>query len=124
MKINIKKRKIFLLSSLLILTAILGYWGMKDFHNLIHSEVIAEDFVAFWSAGRLLLNGTNPYSSEHLFALQQQLGRTKEFPLFTYYQPWGLPFILPFCVNNYYKGKFYWLLSNIILTVLSMGCLM
>jgi len=106
MKFDTEGKKISL-GAFLLFIIVAGCWVLNDIYNLMRSEIIAEDFAAFWASGRLFLNGNNPYSSERLLELQQSVGWTRPNPLVPYYPPWVIPFILPFCLKNYLLGKFY-----------------
>src|SRR5262249_41741698 len=55
------------------------------------------DFVEYWAAARLALDGQNPYSQTEMFRLEQaseDLGSEK--PLMMWNPPYALPFVLPF----------------------------
>ncbi|MCS6851006.1 MAG: DUF2029 domain-containing protein [Gemmataceae bacterium] len=73
-----------------------------------------EDFIAFWSAGRIFLAGGNPYSWAELGPVQWQAGwPVSKGPLDLYNPPWGLTFFLPFCVFNFASGRLLWLLFQL-----------
>ncbi|MHA2033631.1 MAG: glycosyltransferase family 87 protein [Candidatus Kariarchaeaceae archaeon] len=75
------------------------------------------DSVQYWAAGKLLLNGFNPYSPDQVIHLRQIVGSSTEFPpnaiSMMLYPPWSLPFIIPFGIFSYPLSRLYWLISNI-----------
>jgi hypothetical protein len=73
----------------------------------------ADDFVAYWAAARLQVNGQNPYSESHLLHLQQSAGWQKSAPLIGFNPPWALFFALPFSFLTYPMGRIAWLLAGV-----------
>jgi len=49
------------------------------------------DFVEYWSASRLLLNGGNPYAPDELLQLQRSVGWGSGTALIMWNPPWTLP---------------------------------
>ncbi len=93
------------------------------------------DFIEYWSAGRLLLAGDNPYDPTRLLAVQQAAGRVSTRPLLMYNPPWIFPLIIPFALLPYSISRFVWLgfqvavlfffalpLSGVYTLVSSTGC--
>jgi hypothetical protein len=72
-----------------------------------------DDFVEYWSAGRLNLMGENPYSPEKLFQLQKQAGSIYVEPIMMWNPPWTLTLIMPFGLLDYPTGRVLWLLLHI-----------
>jgi hypothetical protein len=101
----------------LIIVLLLGSSQLKYLYGKMSDESVGNDFISYWSSGRLLLLGDNPYSIEKVFNLQKSMGRTKNYPLIMYNPPWTLTFILPFCLQNYYLSKLLWLFFNFGLVV-------
>jgi hypothetical protein len=88
------------------------------------SEAFAErlglgDFIAYWSAGRQLASGENPYDWRALLALQQPLGWSEDFPNMMYYPPWALPFVLPFGALPFGVARLAWFVGNVVAVI---GC--
>lgn len=98
---------------LFFIVLLLLIWELKIFYNQFESLHMGRDFIAYWSAGRLLLTGNNPYSPEQLLAIQKTVGWTYEKPLLIYNPPWIFVFFLPFCLLKYTMGKFIWFLFNL-----------
>ncbi|MEW5979809.1 MAG: glycosyltransferase family 87 protein [Acidobacteriota bacterium] len=99
-------RRWFVFASLAVGAAILirllhvGSFGFADW--------LLDDFVAYWSAGRLLLEGQNPYDYKLLSGTQQSVG-WNEKPHVMLYPPWALILFLPFGAADYPVARFVWL---------------
>ena len=76
------------------------------------------DFIEYWAAARLLMEGKNPYSPELMLALQRSIGWTDERPLMMWNPPWALSVVLPFGFFSFEVGRFLWLLVNLFVVVL------
>jgi hypothetical protein len=78
-----------------------------------------DDFVEYWAAGRLNLEGKNPYDANLLKELQGPAGREEEFGVMMWNPPWTLTFVMPFGAIHPYDSKLLWFLQNILLMLLS-----
>lgn len=76
------------------------------------------DFIEYWAAARLLLEGGNPYSAEQMLRLQNSIGWTDQRPLMMWNPPWTLSVVLPFGFFSFEVGRFLWLLVNLLVVVL------
>jgi len=76
------------------------------------------DFIEYWAAARLLLEGKNPYSHELLLSLQSSIGWSDQKPLMMWNPPWALSFVLPFGFLSFEVGKSLWLLVNLLIVFL------
>jgi hypothetical protein len=103
-----KLRQRFLLP-VCIFSLLLLILSLKSFYDQLSRSQAGNDFIAYWAAARLLVNGQNPYLSDQIFILQTSVGWTGEMPLVMYSPPWVLTYILPFSIENYVLGKFLWL---------------
>ncbi|MGH7852875.1 MAG: hypothetical protein ACREP3_05505, partial [Candidatus Binatia bacterium] len=70
------------------------------------------DFIEYWTATKLLLNGGNPYSPSELLASQHALGWSQPEPLMMWNPPWTLSFTLPFGLVDYQTAQLAWFLSH------------
>lgn len=70
------------------------------------------DFIEYWTATVLLLNGGNPYSPAELLQAQQALGWTQPVPLIMWNPPWTLAFIWPIALLDYSSAQFAWFLLH------------
>jgi hypothetical protein len=70
------------------------------------------DFVEYWAAARLLLNGGNPYSPAELIQMQREIGWSQPLPLIMWNPPWTLSFTLPFGLFDYGTRQFAWFLLH------------
>jgi hypothetical protein len=72
-----------------------------------------DDFISSWAAGRLLVQGRNPYDGEQVLAVQRTANWTKDIPYRVWYPPWAMPILGVFGLLPYTSGRFLWYLVNI-----------
>lgn len=70
-------------------------------------NVYEDDFIEYWSAGRVLLGGGNPFEASELDGFQKNY---REEVLMMWNPPWTLPFVLPFAVLPFELARLAWLL--------------
>src|SRR5436190_16667380 len=70
-------------------TAVLGYYLAKHLSD-IKRNVTVRDSMAYWSAGRLLIQHRNPYDAASVLELERQNGYQEERPLVLRTPPWSL----------------------------------
>lgn len=80
--------------------------------NQVASTLPVDDFVSYWSTGRLLLRGDNPYAPDQIFPLEKEAGREEDHVLLVWYPPWAFAFFIPFGALAYVPARFAWLLLN------------
>jgi Glycosyltransferase family 87 len=73
---------------------------------------MVNDFIEYWSAVTLLIQGANPYSPQDLLISQQALGWSKSVPLVMWNPPWTLTFLLPFGLVGFEIAQFAWFLVH------------
>jgi glycosyl transferase family 87 len=66
------------------------------------------DFVEYWAAGRLTLQGENPYDIDRMEQLQREAGRTDE-GILMWNPPWTLPVVLPLALFDVRVARLVWL---------------
>src|SRR5262245_10608815 len=67
------------------------------------------DFVEYWAAGRLALDGKNPYDAEALLPLQRQIGwESSNDALMMWNPPWALPLVMPLGAMTPAIGQLVW----------------
>jgi hypothetical protein len=111
-------RRILLIIALITTLFFLGWHFYHSSKPLIPPP---DDFVEYWSAGRLNLMGENPYSPEKLFQLQKQAGSIYVDPIMMWNPPWTLTLIMPFGLMDYPTGRVLWLLLHIGILVFCTG---
>jgi len=104
---------VLLLLSLSILLSLMVQMVTSD------SWLQLDDFVEYWSAGRLNLNGGNPYDPYQMEELQAETGRVYGIPVMMWNPPWMLALAMPFGVMNYVVGRVMWLTLNFLLAFAS-----
>ena len=71
------------------------------------------DFVEYWAAGRLNLEGHNPYDPDAVHELEKAAGRAEPGVLM-WNPPWSLPFVMPFGLLEVHTAHLLWLLLQFI----------
>ena len=71
------------------------------------------DYIAYWSAGRVLADGGNPYSPKALLAVQHAQGWEDDWPNIMYYPPWALALVLPFGLLPFWVSRLVWLVTGL-----------
>ncbi len=87
-------------------------------NKLLHDPSIwpPDDYVEYWAAGRLNLEGNNPYSKVTLLPLQQAAGRelaTVDDAVMMWNPPWTLSFVMPLGALPARAGQLVWLLIHL-----------
>lgn len=106
------------LTLVLVLTAWLSSTAVLD-----PEWLMADDFVEYWSAGRLNLEGGNPYDPVQLLDIQNQAGRDAGEALMMWNPPWTLTITMPLGLLSYRASRTLWLLLNIAVLILSVDTL-
>ncbi len=103
--------RIVLIIMALLALALLFYLGSRRF--LDPQILYFDDFIEYWTAGRLNLTQGNPYNPIQIEALQVQLGRLEWVPLMMWNPPWTLALVMPFALLDYAIGRMAWLLLSL-----------
>jgi len=99
-------RKLLLVAVVVILVAVGHNRAISGWRRV-------DDFVGYWSAARLQLNGLNPYSESDLLAIQRSGGWKEASPLISFNPPWTLAFVLPFGLFSYPVSRLIWLFLTV-----------
>ncbi len=73
-----------------------------------------DDFVEYWAAAKLTLNGENPFDPALLLPLQQHAGRDTDEAIMMWNPPWALPAVLPLGVIPAREAQLLWLLVHLV----------
>jgi hypothetical protein len=76
-----------------------------------------QDFVEYWSAGRLIVQGENPYDPGRLAALQYPERPGLPEPTMMWNPPWTLTLIMPFGLLPCRVAYSFWLVLNVLLLI-------
>jgi hypothetical protein len=75
-----------------------------------------DDFIAYWSSGRLISMGIDPYSQIGTMQLTEELGLGKSgFYLSYFYPPWTLPLFIPFGLLSFPISRTIWFILSLII---------
>jgi hypothetical protein len=72
------------------------------------------DYIEYWSSGRINIRGGNPYAPEEMLILQQQIDSTLSDAIMMWNPPWLLGFIMIFGLLNYSMSRILWFLLELI----------
>jgi len=100
--------------------ALAGWLGLRLYDD--RSIWPPDDYIEYWSAGRLNLQGENPYSKVKLFPLQIEGGRelkSVDDAVMMWNPPWTLPLVMPLGVLPSRLGQFAWLGVNLAIAAAS-----
>jgi hypothetical protein len=87
--------------------------------NADSSRIGVDDFVEYWSAGRLNLSGGNPYSPEQMMVLQLSVNWDEERPLMMWNPPPTLALVMPFGLMPYVPARMLWLAISTMLVMIA-----
>ena len=104
---------------LIILTGVLGLLGIRLLTESEYGSLGTTDFIQYWSAASLLIDGKDPYNPELLQAVQQDLGRTQSEPLRMWNPPWLLVTLLPVLWFDFGLSTVLWLTINLAIILFS-----
>ena len=99
----------------LLLMLLLAGWLLQP---LLNDSTIwpPDDYVEYWAAGRLNLQGENPFAPELLLPLERGAGRDTDEAIMMWNPPWTLSVAMPLGALPARAGQFAWLF-------LQAGCL-
>lgn len=79
----------------------------------------SDDFIQYWSAGRLLWTGANPYDPDAMLKLQRSVGLPYDEPKRTWNPPWSLPLDLLISALPFNSAVLVWLVVQLCLLLMS-----
>lgn len=94
-----------------LLTAVIVVAGVLVI--TIPNYVAGKDFIAYWSAGHLLVHHADPYSPSHVLALERAQGSTGPVPNIMRNPPWALFLTVPLGFVKPLVGLFFWILATV-----------
>ena len=71
-----------------------------------------DDFIEYWAAAKLTLDGRNPYDPNLLLPLQQAAGRKTDEAVMMWNPPWSLAVVLPLGLFPAREAQLLWLLGE------------
>ena len=96
---------------LLVAGAVIVILGAMQFAKLADDKTLLRpyDFVEYWCAGRLLLDGSDPYDPDRLVPMQKAMHDGVIKAVMMWNPPWTLPLTLPFAALPWRLAQFLWL---------------
>jgi len=105
------------LTTLLVTPITSGYSGSAGPHLWI------DDFVQYWSAGRLTIDGANPYDPRQIMDIERLVNPSMPVTIMMWNPPWTLSLIMPFSLLDYRTARTVWALIQMALVIGSAGWL-
>lgn len=109
-------RKILVYASLIVIASLIAYILIQGPSTIGDKP---DDFVGYWTAGKLIGSQENPYSQDNFININRGMGFDVIVLLPVYYPPTVLPILLPFGLISFPFSRFLWLLLSIIVIFLS-----
>lgn len=66
------------------------------------------DYLQYWAAGHLILEGRDPYDGKALLTIQRSAGWQEPQQLMMWYPPWALQIMMPMALVDYATGRTLW----------------
>ncbi len=101
-------KRILLWGILLLLLLYNFGGGSQPFENLFPLY----DFLEYWSAVRVFIDGGNPYGAADLLEIQKNVGWTDREALMMWNPPWVLPLLIPLYFIPFQVARLVWFLLN------------
>ncbi len=75
------------------------------------------DFVEYYAAGKLNLQGQNPYNPQLLLPIEIEAGRKLDEAVMMWNPPWTLTLVMPFSLIDANTAKVVWVLVDLVLLI-------
>ncbi len=95
--------------------ALVGWQLVGQVRQLLRERSVwpPDDFVEYWAAARLTLDGRNPYDPAELLPLQIAAGRDTDEAVMMWNPPWALAVVLPLGLLPAREAQLLWLLAGV-----------
>ena len=82
-----------------------------------------DDFVEYWAAGRLTIDGANPYDPRKVKAVEQLVDPSLPVTIMMWNPPWSISLVLPLSLLDYRTARTIWALIQMAMLMGSAGWL-
>ncbi len=105
---------------IVVAIAVVGFVGVPLIEQLSADRELMKpyDFVQYWSAGRQLLDGRDPYDPDELFVWQRSMYDLPK-TVMMWNPPWTLPLTLPFAAMPWRMAQLLWFVMQLGAVLLS-----
>lgn len=110
---RVSRLRVFYLRILEVLLLLLALTAAVPFitKQLMSPRLLAsDDFIEYWAAGRLNMQGRNPYDPALILSLERATGHAFEKPLLMWTPPWSLAPVMPLALLPYPVARTIWFL--------------
>lgn len=88
-------------------------------HSSLRQNLAKRDSIAYWAAGRLLLQRQNPFSPAGVLTLERTQGYSETKPLVLRTPPWSLFMVLPIGLMNAFAAWVVWIAVSLLALIVS-----
>jgi hypothetical protein len=107
-----------------VLIIVLAAWNLARLFEVGSAIRIPQgDFIRYWAAGRVFVQGENPYGAREMLQTEKELGWQKTEPHMMWNPPWTLPFLLPFALMPFWVARAAWFLISVVILASYAGSL-
>jgi hypothetical protein len=97
--------------AVVVVGVVVGLW------TYAHDPRNLDDFLTYWTVGRLNVQGRNPYDAETVLALERSVGWTKPFAYRIWYPPWTVALFMPLGLLSFPVARFAWYVACLVAIV-------
>lgn len=85
------------------------------------NSIGAIDYIQYWSALRIIIEGQNPYDPQIMQAMQTSLGKPENATVMSWNPPWTYLILAPFCLLPFQYAVPLWILTNVFFLIHSIA---
>lgn len=111
-----RTRRVVLILALGVVLTILALRGFDTYLGG-YGSVGSLDFVEYWSAARLAMEGGNPYDETALLEMERVAGWRRDQALMMWNPPWTLALVMPLALLPFDLASFVWLILQVVLVL-------
>ena len=101
-----------------VLIGLLVFGGRQLGLLFSNSEMpLLHDYMEYWAAGKLNLEGENPYDPQRIREVQQEAGLQVDMAIMMWNPPWTLSVVMPFGLLPARIGQMVWILVQFVLVL-------
>jgi hypothetical protein len=82
-----------------------------------------DDFIGYWAAGRLTINGVNPYDPPQVMATELLVNPSMPVTMMMWNPPWTISLVMPLSFLDYRTARTLWALIQMALVMVTAGWL-
>jgi hypothetical protein len=101
-------------AQILVLTfAAAAAYAIASRSSYVRENLTKRDSIAYWAAGKLLIDRDNPYDAARVLEVQRQQGYSESKPLVLRTPPWSLFLVLPLGLMSALAAWLFWVATSL-----------